>query len=253
MDLSNIHCIVTGGNGKIGSSVCASFLDCGAKVSCISRSNDLPDYLSAINENNQNLYTYQCDVANKESFGDIFRKVLDSGKVTTLVNCTSFRPSLLNEEGDDIKHWSQSILQNSLALAVPTFELTKYFKDHRINGSVISLSSIYGIVGPRFEIYQDTELTTEADYAYNKSAIIGFNKYMAAKYAKYNITFNVIAPGGVSASQSQEFRDNYYQIVPMRRMAEANDISYSCCFFASEYARYITGVVMPIDGGWLCV
>ena len=91
---------------------------------------------------------------------------------------------------------------------------------------------------------------SEPDYSYNKFASIGFTKYISGFYAKNNITANIITPGGVFNNQEEVFLKRYEERVPLKRMANAKDIQGLACFLASKEARYITGAVIPVDGGW---
>ena len=246
VDLTSLNCLVVGGCGRVGSAICSGLLDCGARVTAVGRSAFQP----GANQKSARWTYVQADVTQKESFERALDKTNNLGPITTLVNCASYRPSLINEDCSEVTNWADSVLNNSLALFIPTSLITEHFISQSIQGSVITVSSIYGLVGPNFSIYGDSGLTTEPDYSYNKAAAIGFNRYMASKYASKKITFNAIALGGMLASQPAEFIKSYENAVPMGRMASASDVSHVACFLASEHARYITGAVIPVDGGW---
>ena len=124
-----------------------------------------------------------------------------------------------------------SIINNSLSLFVPTRNCINHMIANNIKGSIITISSIYGIVAPQFKIYEDCDFISEPDYSYNKSAAIGFSKYIASLYAKSNITSNVIAPGGFLSNQPEKFKARYNDIVPQGRMANGKrgrGTAYSC-------------------------
>ncbi len=246
IDLSKVHCLVTGGTGKIGSCIVKGFLERGAKVTSINRnkSNKL-EHLKCDKLNQVNL-----DVTNEKEFkslmGDLDNK---SEKVTTLVNACSYRP--MNKcMSDTIDKWKESILNNSLALFIPTRNCLEMMVKNKVQGSIITISSIYGIVSPQFSIYDGVSFKSEPDYSYNKFASIGFTKYIASYYAKNKIIANVISPGGLFNNQEEKFVERYKSIVPLNRMADGKDIQGLACFLASEEARYITGSVIPVDGGW---
>ena len=99
-------------------------------------------------------------------------------------------------------------------------------------------------------LYKDVNFITEPDYPYVKSGSIGLSKYLSSYYAAKNVRVNVIAPGGVFNNQPKEFLDKYNEIVPMGRMAEAQDIVGAAIFLASDASQYVTGIVLPVDGGW---
>ena len=154
---------------------------------------------------------------------------------------------------DDLVKWQDSIINNSLSLFVPTRSCINHMISNNIQGSIITISSIYGIVAPQFKIYEDCDFISEPDYSYNKSAAIGFSKYIASLYAKSNITSNVIAPGGFLSNQPEKFKARYNDIVPQGRMANGKDIKELVVFLASDSARYINGAVIPLDGGWTAI
>ena len=246
IDLSKVHCLVTGGTGKIGSCIVKGFLERGAKVTSINRtkSNKL-EHLKC-----DRLKQVHLDVTNEKEFKSLIDDLDNkSENVTTLVNACSYRP--MNEcMSDTIDKWKDSILNNSLALFIPTRSCIEMMVKNKVQGSIITISSIYGIVSPQFSIYEGVSFKSEPDYSYNKFASIGFTKYIASYYAKNKIIANVISPGGVFNNQEEKFVEKYNSIVPLSRMANAKDIEGLACFLASEEARYISGSVIPVDGGW---
>lgn len=117
-------------------------------------------------------------------------------------------------------------------------------------GSIISFGSIYGIVGPDFSIYDDTDLTMPAAYSAIKGGIIAFTKYLATYYAKYGVRVNAICPGGIYDKQSIKFVKKYEEKTPMKRMGKPAEIAGSVIFLASDASSYITGHILIVDGGW---
>ena len=241
--------IIVGGNGLVGSIIRKELAKLGSNIFSISRTE--PDNVQI------NPFSCQVDARDSKAFNTVIKRIQNEhGFVTGLINCASYRPfanseKLINSNNYDL--WSDSILQNSLLLHVPTQTFVDNLIDQSISGSVVTITSIYGIVGPTYEIYKDTELTTEPDYAYNKAAAIGYTRYMSSKYAKKSIRFNALAPGGFYASQDPKFVEQYSSRVPLGRMAGSNDIASIVALLLSEESSYITGTVIPIDGGWTAI
>ena len=121
------------------------------------------------------------------------------------------------------------------------------------SGSIVNLTSIYGVVGPDFSIYDNTELTMPAAYSAIKGGIINFTRYLSSYYGKHNIRVNCVSPGGIFNNQPESFVKNYEMKVPMRRMGKAKDISPAIAFLLSDDAAYITGQNIIIDGGWTAI
>jgi len=98
-------------------------------------------------------------------------------------------------------------------------------------------------------------MTSPVNYTYDKWGIIGFTKWLANYYGKYNIRANCISPGGygpgiIEGSDRKEFIENYKQLTPLGRFAEDDDIKGPVIFLASEASAYITGHNLMVDGGW---
>ena len=98
-------------------------------------------------------------------------------------------------------------------------------------------------------IYEGTDINTEPDYPYTKGGMIMFSKYLASYFAQHNIRVNCIAPGGMYNNQDEVFIKRYTRRVPMKRMAYHDDLKGVIVFLASSSSEYITGAVIPVDGG----
>ena len=121
------------------------------------------------------------------------------------------------------------------------------------NGSIVNIGSIYGTVGPDFNVYNNTELTMPAAYSAIKGGVINFTRYLSSYYGKNNIRVNCVSPGGIFNNQPVEFVRNYENKVPMQRMGKPEDISPAVSFLLSDDSSYITGQNLIIDGGWTSI
>ena len=121
------------------------------------------------------------------------------------------------------------------------------------SGSLINMSSIYGLIGPDFTIYDGTEMTMPAAYSAIKGGIVNFTRYLASYYGPYGIRLNCVSPGGIFDNQKEIFVKQYEQKVPMRRMGIPEDIPPSVAFLLSDDAGYITGQNLMVDGGWTAI
>ena len=118
-------------------------------------------------------------------------------------------------------------------------------------GRIINIASMYGIVG-------NDEIPTIA-YHSSKGGVVNFTRAAAAELAKYNITVNAICPGYfyteltteiLDTPMFKEFANNH---VPMKRYGKEGELNAGTIFLASDEASYVTGVILPIDGGYTCV
>lgn len=117
-------------------------------------------------------------------------------------------------------------------------------------GSLINMSSIYGLVGPDFTVYEGTEITMPAAYSAIKGGLNNFTRYLASYYGAYQIRVNTVSPGGIFDKQPESFINNYNKKVPLKRMGSPKDIVSAVFFLLTNDSSYITGHNLVVDGGW---
>jgi NAD(P)-dependent dehydrogenase (short-subunit alcohol dehydrogenase family) len=118
------------------------------------------------------------------------------------------------------------------------------------HGNIINLGSIYGIVAPRFDVYDSLPMTMPVEYAVVKSGLLHLNKYLARYFAGSGIRFNCISPGGIRDRQPQAFLDRYNRYGLSKGMLEPQDVTGAVIFLLSEDSRYINGQNIIVDDGW---
>ncbi len=130
-------------------------------------------------------------------------------------------------------------------------------KKKKIKGSIINLSSIYGITSQDPQIYKKTNKSENVIYSAIKGGINTFSKQLAVIYGRHNIRINTICPGGVINKKDYKklkidnnFRKNYFQKSPIKRFATTYDVTCATIFLSSDASEYITGTNLLLDGGW---
>lgn len=119
------------------------------------------------------------------------------------------------------------------------------------SGSIVNIGSIYGLVAPDFSVYEDTAMTMPAFYSYDKAGMVGFTRYLASALGPHGVRANCICPGGLrSEGQDEAFVAAYERRVPLGRLADESDVTGALVYLASDAAAYVTGAVLPVDGGW---
>ena len=117
------------------------------------------------------------------------------------------------------------------------------------HGSVIFISSVYGLLGPDERLYEGTSMVTPAGYSASKSGLLGLMRHLATTMAP-EVRINAITPGGIWREQSASFRQRYEARTPLGRMAAEEDIKGAIAYLASDLSAYVTGQNIVVDGGW---
>ena len=117
-------------------------------------------------------------------------------------------------------------------------------------GNVVNMSSIYGSMAPRFEVYEGTTMTMPVEYAAVKSAIEHLTRYFAQYFKGTGVRVNCLSPGGIMADQPTDFLNAYNKLCGSKGMLDANDLVGTLLFLLSDESRYITGQNLLIDDGF---
>lgn len=120
-------------------------------------------------------------------------------------------------------------------------------------GSLVNMSSIYGMNGPDFTVYEGTEIINPVAYSAIKGGILNLSRYLASYYGKYQVRVNCVSPGGIFDHQPKAFVEAYSKKTPLKRMGTPEEIAPSICFLLSDESKYITGHNLVVDGGWSIV
>jgi len=207
----------------------------------------------------------KCDVSNVKNVQRVdnllkkkFRKIdvlINAAAITDAVEGKK-DPTKSMFENYTIKNWNKSILGNlnSMFICSQVFgkRMIKYKK-----GSIINISSTYGIVGPDQSIYKNKKnknlFFKSPSYPTSKGAVISFTKYLAAYWGDKGIRVNCVSPGGIKNNQNKEFIKRYSEKTILGKMAETKDIIGIIKFLCTEESSYITGSNIVVDGGWTAI
>jgi 3-oxoacyl-[acyl-carrier protein] reductase len=224
--------LVTGGSRGIGLAVARSFVAAGDRVAVTYRNSGSPE----------GIFGVRCDVTDAEDVEQAFDKVeAEQGQVEVLVaNAGITRDTLLLRMDDEA--WDAVIDTNLTgAFRVAKRAARGMLRAH--GGRMIFISSVVGMSGS----------AGQANYAASKAGLVGFARSVAREFGSRNITANVVAPGFVdtelTAVLSSERRAEILGNVPLGRYASPAEIAGVVRFLASDEASYITGAVIPVDGG----
>ena len=245
MILNDKIIIVTGGSGLIGKELVADINRKGGK---------------AINadigvETKLQEGTLQMDITNDQSIQDGINHVVEKfGRIDGLVNNAYPRTKDWGNKFEDIdpQSWRTNIDIQLNSYFVCSQKVLKIMADQN-NGAIVNITSIYGVVGNDFTLYEEYGGTSPAAYSAIKGGLINFTRYLASYYGKKGIRVNCVSPGGIFDHQHPSFVTRYEAKVPMGRLGNPDDIAPAVSFLLSNEAKYITGQNLIVDGGWTCI
>jgi len=229
--------LVTGGNRGIGLAIARAFADVGDKVAYTYRSGEPPAALAELG-----CLAVKCDITDSEQVEQAYKEVEEQhGPVEVLVaNAGITRDQLLMRMSEED---FTSVLDTNLTGVFRVVKRANRGMLRARKGRVVLISSVVGLAGA----------AGQANYAASKAGMVGFARSLARELGSRNITFNVVAPGFVDTDMTRELsdeqRDGIVKQVPLGRYAQPEEIAASVRFLASDEAAYITGAVIPVDGG----
>jgi NAD(P)-dependent dehydrogenase (short-subunit alcohol dehydrogenase family) len=258
MSLEGRVALVTGGAGHIGRAIGHALAELGAQVAVVDIS--ASSAAAAASELSQRwpaapAAEFSCDLEQSDEVRDLPRRIRERlGRIDIIVNCAAFVGTSGLEgwavpfEQQSDKTWRRAIEVN---LTAPFLLVQAAAADLRVSGhgSVINISSIYGLSGPDWRLYEGTTLGNPAAYAASKGGLIQATRWLSTTLAPY-IRVNAIAPGGVFRDTPEPFLSRYTARTPLGRMAREEDFKGAVAYLASDLSAYVTGQCLAVDGGW---
>lgn len=225
--------LVTGGNRGIGLCIARAFADAGDQVVITHRSGEPPEGLQGV----------ICDVTDTASVDAAFAKAeeLLGGPVEVLVaNAGITADQLLMRMSDEE---FDSVIDTNLAGAFRCARRASKGMTRLRRGRMVFISSVVGLYGS----------PGQANYAASKSALVGLARSISRELGGRGITANVVAPGFIETDMTAELPEDrkkaYQASIPAGRFAQPAEVAAAVRFIASDDAAYITGAVIPVDGG----
>lgn len=173
------------------------------------------------------------------------------GRIDSLVNNAYPRNKRYGRNFLDVEYedFTENISLNLGGYFLTSQQFAHYFAKQG-HGNIINISSIYGVISPRFELYTDTNMSMPVEYAAIKSALIHLTKYMAKYFKGMNIRVNTLSPGGILNNQPQEFLDKYNKLASSKGMLDAEDLHGTLIYLLSDMSKYVNGQNIIVDDGF---
>jgi len=243
--------LVTGGSGRIGTSLCHGLAGMGATVVCASRKIEAcREVAEAITAAGGKALALPLDLADPQSVAALHEAAeAETGGVDILINnAVSQFPGPL--EDYPLEDWEASMAID----ATGYFRITQLFLNDMVargRGNIISVASVLGMVGPDERLYPATGAAGyRPNYFFVKAGVVGFTRYLAVTYADRGIRANCISPGGVRREPPPPGAKGFIDQVPMKRIAHPDEMIGAAVYLASDASAYVTGHNLVVDGGY---
>lgn len=251
-DLKKNVAVVSGASSGLGVQMATAFARQGANLAILARRFErLEEFAKKLEkEYKVKVLPIKCDVTDTESINAAAEAVeKEYGKCDILLNCAgSSKDKGVVEMSDE--EWDFTIATDETSVFKMTRAFAKLMKKQKY-GRIINIASMYGLVG-------NTEIHTIAYHA-SKGAVVNFTRAVAAELALDGITCNAICPGYFETEltkpvlDTERFQEFAKTHVPMQRYGKPGELDAVAVFLASKEASYVTGAIIPVDGGYTAV
>jgi NAD(P)-dependent dehydrogenase (short-subunit alcohol dehydrogenase family) len=250
-NLKGRNVVVSGASSGLGAQMAKGFAKQGADVIILARRLEKLEALAKeIKSMNVECIALKCDVTDSAQVTQTALEVEKlCGKVDILVNCAGSAENAGVIDMTD-EQWDFTIKTDLTSVFFVTRAFANIMKKNNY-GRIINIASMYGLVG-------NTAIDTVA-YHSSKGGVVNFTRAVAAELAKYQITCNAICPGYFETEltrdvlKTESFKKYIDQTVPLKRHGNEGELNAAAIFLASDEASYVTGAILPVDGGYTAV
>lgn len=251
--------VITGCTGVLGAAYSQAFAERGAKLVMADLADREPPKRASdlLAKTSEYVVGVDCDINKESDVIQLFNIALETfGRVDVVVNNAAATGEHLMKVGNvfasfeeyPIAVWEQVLQTNLTGVFLVAREGGKAMLKTG-GGSLINVSSIYGVVGPDHSIYEGMPFGSFPAYSASKAGVHGLTQWLATYWGKKGIRVNTVVPGGVYNGHNEEFVLRYSRRTPMGRMANSDDLVGMMLFLASDASSYCTGQQYIVDGG----
>jgi putative oxidoreductase-dehydrogenase len=243
--------IVTGGAGLLGRTFCQAIADNGGIAVVAEYDIAIAEKLCTSLEN-ASIVPAQVNITDKNSIKVLITTISEKyGRIDALVNSAYPRNKNYGKHFFEVAYsdFCENVGMNLGGYFLTSQQFATYFEKQGY-GNIINLASIYGVIAPRFEIYDNTPMTMPVEYAAIKSGLIHLTKYMAKYFKGKNIRVNTISLGGIEDKQPDPFLKAYKGFCLNKGMLNAKDISGTVLYLLSDLSEFVNGQNIVVDDGF---
>lgn len=262
--------LITGATGFFGRYFAETFLEAGARVILLGRSEKLQKQVSDLQRRygKTRVSGFRIDFYDRAKFANLLKRHTKSYKIDVLVNNafdfspkTGFNTPKGRLENAAFGQW-QAAFESGIYWAVLATQIIGSHMLKRKQGSIINIASMYGLVAPNPALYKGTNKFNPPTYSVMKAGLLALTRYTAAFWAEYGIRCNAISPGAFSnletttansVSRDDQFLVRLREKILLGRTGHPRDLRGALLFLASDASSYMTGQNIVIDGGWTVI
>lgn len=248
--------IVTGGAGLLGKAFCAAVAKAGGVAVIASRDADKGQAaaIACQAEAGRGTVAFEpCDATDPQSVETLLAKVVERfGRLDAVVNNAFPRGPNYGRRFEDV---AMEDLRDNIHMHLGGYVLVcqKALECFRAQGggNIVNLGSIYGVIAPRFGLYEGTRMTKEIEYSLSKAAIVQLTRYLAAYCKGQNIRVNCLSPGGILDGQPEAFLKRYGAQCLNKGMLAPEDVAGTLVWLLSDASAHVNGQNIVVDDGFV--
>lgn len=256
-NMSGRNVLITGGTGHLGRVMAESLAELGASIILLDRpETQFRGIQSDLTERWKVKCSFiECDLESEEERNRAVQEIKSGGKgLNCLINnaalcgTTELEGWVTPFEFQSLATWRRALEVN---LTAPFHFSQAFAPELRAakGGNIINITSIYGELGPDWQLYEGTDTGNPAAYGASKGGLAQLTRWLATTLAP-EVRVNAISPGGVFRNQPEAFVQRYVSKTPLNRMATEDDFRGLVAYLASDQAAYVSGQIIGVDGGW---
>lgn len=250
--LKDKRILVAGAGGLLGCTLSAALLAQGAKLLVADINLPLMSERlkqQGVDQDHPSVTRFALDLNDVGSVEALFSSL---GDVDGAVNCAYPRNKRYGAKFENVTlaDFNENVSLHLGSSFLFMQQCAKYFERSRYPFSLVNISSIYGVISPKFEVYDHTPMTMPVEYAAIKSALIHLSKYLASYVGNSHFRSNCVSPGGIFDSQSELFIGAYKKHTLGKGMLDIKDVVGTIIFLLSDHASYINGQNIIVDDGF---
>ena len=246
--------VVVGGAGRLGRQFCKAIATNGGIVvvaDCdLDSANSVADDIAKCHPGQATAVAF--DITSKDSIIEAIAKVNETHRaIDAVVNSAYPRNSHYGRMMEDVTYadFCDNVSMHLGGYFLVAQQFAAFFQKQG-RGNIINLSSIYGVIAPRFEIYRATAMTMPVEYAAIKSGVLHLTRYMAKYLKGTGIRVNAISPGGILDGQPEAFLQKYDDLCLSKGMLDKSDIDGALVFLLSDASSFVNGQNLIVDDGF---